>query len=75
MDKQDNDTNDSGAKVLAVSNGSLYKVTGDHDILRRPDKYGLTFKEAIAYADKLKSFRYRNLLIEEIENVEESDGE
>lgn len=63
------------ASDLSASTGSLYKVTGDHDILRRPDKYGLTFKEAIAYADKLKSFRYRNLLIEEIENVEESDGE
>ena len=38
-------------------------VTGDHPISLRPDKYGLTRKEAEDYAEELKGFGFENIEI------------
>lgn len=40
-----------------------WKVVGDHPISLRPDKSGLTKKEAETYAEKLKEFGFENIQI------------
>ena len=40
-----------------------WKVMADHPILARPDKFGLTREEAIAFADSLRPLGYENINI------------
>ena len=42
-----------------------YKVIGDHPILRRPDRFNLTYKEAENYAAKLRKAGYENVRIQD----------
>lgn len=38
-----------------------WKVTADHPILARPDKFGMSEQEARAYADSLRPLGYENI--------------
>jgi hypothetical protein len=38
-----------------------WKVTADHPILKRQDKFGLTRKEAITFAKELEQLGYENI--------------
>lgn len=40
-----------------------WKVTADHPILARPDKFGMSKAEARAYADSLQPLGYENISI------------
>lgn len=38
-----------------------WKVTADHPILARPDKFSMSKEEAMAYADSLHALGYENV--------------
>ena len=40
-----------------------YYVTGDHSVLARPDKYKLSWSEAVGYSTYLKSIGFENVEI------------
>jgi hypothetical protein len=40
-----------------------WKVTADHPIFARPDKFGLSKEEAVAYADSLHPLGYENISV------------
>jgi len=40
-----------------------WRVSADHCILLRPDKGGLTFSEAVAYAKELRRLSFENVEI------------
>jgi hypothetical protein len=46
-----------------------WKVTGDHPILARPDKFGLSEAEATVYADNLRLIGYENVSVTEIKSA------
>ena len=47
--------------IGGVMKGRTWKVTADHSILRRPDKYGLTEDEADELVTELKRLGYENI--------------
>lgn len=52
--------------MLKKSDVKKYVVRGDHPILARPDKYGLTETNADALVKELEDLNYENITKEEL---------
>ena len=52
--------------ILEVEDGSTYKVTGNHPILARPDKFNLKLMDANNLVDELLRLGYENIKMEKV---------
>lgn len=65
MSSDSSDLKEPPTEFVEVEGQNQYYVVGNHPVLARPDKYSLTFNEAVAYSEELCAAGFEGVTIHE----------